>query len=208
MGAAVVAVVALSMGALAIVGGPAPARPVGISPGDGAVVDQAPRQVTLAFTDGLAPQEFHLTVATPTGAPVTTGEAALAGRSVVVPVATMDGGRYLVGYHVRLADGTEQSGVSQFSVRAGGGSLPGPAPSASAGAGWSEAAGHDDHFSKDPLSITLAIMASLMVLALLVIMFWRPAVGLPAGTSDPAGGPGSGEETTPHGDELPGTSRH
>ncbi|WP_412543682.1 copper resistance protein CopC [Longispora sp. K20-0274] len=163
LGAGAVVAMALLTGVVALLD-PAPTALSGPVPADGAGLAVPPAEVALEFTGPPEPREYHLTVATARGVPVTAGAVRVAGDRVVVPVAIADPGTYLVGYHVVLADGTEATGVSRFSV---GEDRAAPAPAVAAPAGHA-------HTTKDPLSLVLVSADVVMLVALATLLFRRP----------------------------------
>ena len=172
IGVGVGAFVALSVGILAAVGPPA-ARLTGAAPADGARLSVAPTEVWLTFNGAIDPEQFHIGVSTADGRVVTTGAPRLAGSRILVPVSIHNGGAFLVGYHVRLAQGSEITGVSRFTLALNGS----PAPTVSAAP--TVAGGSDDGHGhlNDPLSLALLGISGLLALAVLWLLVRRPRTG-------------------------------
>ena len=118
LGAAIVAAVAIAVGALVVLVESKPADLTSVRPADAATLATAPADVSLGFSANPSPQQFHLTVAAPGGASVASGPSRVDGRRIVVPVRIDRRGTYLVAYHVVTADGRELSGQSRFTVTA------------------------------------------------------------------------------------------
>jgi len=188
IGVGVGAFVALSVGILAAVGPPA-ARLTGAAPADGARLSVAPTEVWLTFNGAIDPEQFHIGVSTADGRVVTTGAPRLAGSRILVPVSIHNGGAFLVGYHVRLAQGSEITGVSRFTLALNGSPAPtvsaapastvsaAPAPTVSAAP--AVAGGSDDGHGhlNDPLSLALLGISGLLALAVLWLLVRRPRTG-------------------------------
>ncbi len=108
----------------ALFGGAAPASAhaalLGSAPAQGAVVDKAPTQVTLTFSETVALSDGSLQVLDPKGQRVDTGKASnLSGTIYGVPVRTgLPDGTYTVTYHVVSADSHPVSGGFTFSIGA------------------------------------------------------------------------------------------
>ncbi|GIG56792.1 hypothetical protein Lfu02_11640 [Longispora fulva] len=170
LGAGIVVSMALLMGVIALTD-PAPTALSALVPADGAGLATAPTEVAMEFTAPPITRDYHLTVATAHGVPVTSGPVRIDGTRVVVPVRITDPGVYLVGYHVRLDDGTESTGVSRFGV---GQDTP-PAP---VGDPLAAPAGHV-HTTKDPLSLVLVSVDVVLLAALASLLFRRPRVRRP-----------------------------
>lgn len=114
--ALVVALVALPVLAVAA---PASAHTgiEGAVPADGQALAALPTQVELAF-EGSVSQPF-VAVTAPDGTSISAGEAAVAGESVVQPLAaSAAAGRYTVTYRVVGADGHKVQGTTHFDVTA------------------------------------------------------------------------------------------
>lgn len=127
------AIVVAALAALSVIVGAGPAaahaRLISTSPGVGATVSPALRDVTLTFDDtiGLLPRALVVTGAT--GAPLPTGAPRVVGRRRL-QVALLDRlvpGRYFVGWRVLSDDGHVVSGSFGFGVTAAGASAPLPA---------------------------------------------------------------------------------
>ncbi|MEV6520962.1 copper resistance protein CopC [Longispora sp. NPDC051575] len=173
LGAGIVVAVALSMGVIALLE-PAPTALSALAPADGAGLAAAPTEVAMEFTAPPRTREYHLTVATARGIPVTEGTARVDGSRITVPVRIADRGVYLVGYHVLLEDGTEATGISRFSV----GEAAAPAP---IGEPLAAPAGHGGHGAKDPLSLVLVSIDVVLLVALSTLLFRRPRPRRPTG---------------------------
>ncbi|GEC08546.1 transport integral membrane protein [Streptomyces spinoverrucosus] len=109
---------------LLLLGGAAPASAhaglSGTDPRDGSVLDSAPRQLTLTFTESVGLLDDSVRVIDPKNRPVDTGEAAHAGDSadtvrVSLP-ADLPDGTYTVAWRVVSADSHPVSGAFIFSV--------------------------------------------------------------------------------------------
>jgi len=186
IGVGVGALVAVSVGVLAAIDPPA-ARLTGAAPADGAQLLVAPTEVWLSFNDTVDPEEFHVGVSTADGLAVTTGAPRLAGSRIYVPVSIHNGGTFLVGYHVRLARGSEATGVSRFTLTLSGSPArpsASPAPTASASPNASAAplpvaadadAGHGH--GRDPLSVALLGISGVLALVVLWLLVRRPRTG-------------------------------
>ncbi len=159
-GAAAVVVVAIGARLVAQSGPGAHLGPV--FPSDGAVLREAPREVSLTFDTAVRPQQIHIGVSDGRGELVPSGAAAVAGTDITQPVTIAGDGAYVLAYHVVLADGRSFSGVSRFQVSPAG-SLAAPAP----------VTGHN-HFSDDPLSVALTAVAAVFVVALIALLVHRP----------------------------------
>ncbi|MER6351174.1 copper resistance protein CopC [Streptomyces sp. NPDC001634] len=108
----------------ALFGGTAPASAhaalIGSDPGQGTVVDKAPTQITLTFSEKVALSDNSLRVLDPKGQRVDTGKASnLSGTMYGVPVRSgLPRGTYTVTYQVVSADSHPVSGAFTFSVGA------------------------------------------------------------------------------------------
>lgn len=154
---------ALLLGLLAaVVGGLVGASPASAhaelsatDPPDGAVLDAAPTELTLQFTEGVDLQPDGVRVLDDEGARVDRGQAAAAGPSVTVPLD--DGlrrGSYVVAWRVVSADGHPIRGAFTFSV--------GQATDVSGLAGGAFAGGDDR-----PIEVAAAILRGLAYLGVL-----------------------------------------
>ncbi|MFE9340656.1 copper resistance protein CopC [Streptomyces sp. NPDC007063] len=119
---ALAAVAAALLGVLALAG-PAAAHAAltGSDPAEGAVVDDAPRQVTLDFSEGVAMSDGAIRVLDPRGARVDTGKVRDTGTSGTVrrTVALDPGlgqGTYTVAWQAVSADSHPVSGAFTFSI--------------------------------------------------------------------------------------------
>jgi methionine-rich copper-binding protein CopC len=154
-------------------------RVVAGEPADGAVVGTAPREVALALTGVDDPLALHLAVLRQDGGrPVTTGTARLRGDRLVVPTSIVEPGRYVVAYHVQLADGQHVSGQTAFSLAAPGqptaAGRTAPEPAGGAGA--------HDHTSNDPLTGLLVAVDLLLTGVLITYLVRRPRLRGPSGS--------------------------
>lgn len=149
-----------------------PAALASVLPADGATVTGAPRSVALTFTGDFTPDEVHVSVASAAGATLTDGEPVVDGDAVRVPVLSAGTGAYLIVYHVLLSDGRSLSGVSRYTVdpSAVDGQQPVPQPAAQA----------DDAHSHvppaDPLNIALTCVATVLIVAMAVLLLRRPRI--------------------------------
>jgi methionine-rich copper-binding protein CopC len=163
----IVAAVAVAVVVLALAAEPPPLRQVTSDPADGAVVDVPPASVRVGFTGLVHPAESHLTVTRRAdGATVSQAAATLDGQTLTVPVGLDRPGDYLLGYHVRLADGSQVSGVSRFRVTGTGparGTVPATGP-----------AGAHAHGADDPVSRGLLVLDLLLIAGAVTILL-RPA---------------------------------
>jgi methionine-rich copper-binding protein CopC len=180
VGTAIVVAVAVTVGAFGFGVHPATATLAGVAPTDGAGLATPPAEVSLIFTGGVPePLQIHVTVADADGVAVTAGEPELVGQRMVVPVVIREAGVYLVGYHVRLANGYQATGVTRFTVATGTSatdSAAGATGAAGAAAALDPAAtdGSHAHVGDDPLSLVLVGLDVLMVLGLVALMLRRP----------------------------------
>nr|WTA64414.1 copper resistance protein CopC [Micromonospora sp. NBC_00855] len=138
-----------------------------VVPGTAAVLSSPPTEVALIFS---APPRFverHVTVAGPDGAVVASGEPRLDGSRVVLPLTAATTGTYTVGYHVRLSDGRELSGLSGFTVDPVAAQRLGAAPVAVA-----DTAGHE-HASPEGWNLALLGLDLVLILVVLLVMLPR-----------------------------------
>jgi methionine-rich copper-binding protein CopC len=84
-------------------------------PKAGAVLDAAPKAVTLTFTEELTPGTTTVTITGPDGSPAS-GDAAVAGATVSVPFKAIVAGAYKVTYKVTARDGFATSNTLSFSL--------------------------------------------------------------------------------------------
>lgn len=168
--AGAVALAAVFMGTLAVIGDPAAdgldVGVTGVAPPDGASLAVPPGVVALTLAPGAVPSQVHLTVASALGASVTTSEVRVAGQRATVTVEILDVGEYLVAYHVVLTDGRQASGVTRFAVNPEGVDLA-AAPAVAASGGHA-------HGGDDPLSIGLVCLDGLLVTGLVLLLVRRP----------------------------------
>jgi methionine-rich copper-binding protein CopC len=154
-----------------------PAALASVLPADGATVTGAPQAVALIFTGDFTPDEVHVSVASAAGATLTDGDPVVDGDAVRVPVLSAGTGAYLIVYHVLLDDGRSLSGVSRYTVdpsaAAGQQSVPQPAAQA------------DDAHSHvppaDPFNIALTCVATVLIVAMAVLLLRRPRIVEPPG---------------------------
>ncbi|MGW4947930.1 copper resistance CopC family protein [Actinoplanes sp. NPDC004185] len=149
--------------AYVVFGATAPARLQAVEPADGAVLTAAPAQVALRFTAAPNPRTMHITVVGPGGADVTRGAPVADDILIKVPVAAGHPGRYRIGFHVELGDGTPVSGLVTFTV--GAGTPPAADPDAAEAAGAAHG-GH--HMERDTSTLVLVSID----LALMVGVVW------------------------------------
>ncbi|MEW2220958.1 copper resistance protein CopC [Streptomyces sp. NPDC006990] len=119
---ALAALTAALLGVLALAG-PAAAHAAltGSDPAEGAVVDDAPRQVTLDFSEGVAMSDGAIRVLDPRGARVDTGTVRDTGTSGTVRRTVgldpgLDQGTYTVAWQAVSADSHPVSGAFTFSI--------------------------------------------------------------------------------------------
>jgi copper transport protein len=95
------------------------ARLVSTTPGDGAVVATAPRQVTIRFDDAVRALGGTTVVDNSDKHPVTAGKTRAHGRALTIPLRKLRDGDYTVGWRVLSDDGHTIEGVFAFAVGAG-----------------------------------------------------------------------------------------
>lgn len=103
------------------------------NPVEGSVLAQAPAAVVLTFNRDIAPPAA-VAVTSPDGSPAGSGEPAVRGAEVSLPVSATHGGTYTVGYRVVSVDGHTIEGSYRFSV--GHVSEPRYAPVSEDSPGW------------------------------------------------------------------------
>lgn len=114
--ASLVAVVAFApIAASAVVPPSTHARLKASNPVEGSVLAQAPAAVVLTFSRDIAPPAA-VAVTSPDGSAAASGEPAVRGAEVSLPVAAAKEGTYTVGYRVVSVDGHTIEGSYQFSV--------------------------------------------------------------------------------------------
>lgn len=86
------------------------------TPADGEVVDAAPTEVTLTFSENVTVQNDGIRVLDAEGQRVDAGTAAASGPVVTAPVESLDDGGYVVAWRVVSADGHPIRGAFTFSV--------------------------------------------------------------------------------------------
>ncbi|HEU4425138.1 MAG TPA: copper resistance protein CopC [Pilimelia sp.] len=125
--AGLVGVLAGLLGGLAAPAGPASAHAalVSTNPTQGSVVGGPRTEVVLTFSESVQPVRGRIRVLAPDGERIDTGEPAVSGAVVTVPLRTADEplGTYLVTYRVISADGHPVAGSFTFSAGA-----PSPPP--------------------------------------------------------------------------------
>jgi methionine-rich copper-binding protein CopC len=163
------ALIVVAIGVLMVTGRRDAADLGPVSPANGAVLREPPHQLSLSFDAAVRPAQIHIGVSDENGELLRSGTPAVAGSAITEPVSLRADGDYVLAYHVVLDDGRTFSGTSRFRVS----SLADPAAAAPAGPAPPAAAGHD-HFSDDPLSIGLTVVAAGFVVALLVLLIHRP----------------------------------
>ena len=111
------------LGAVALVSSPALAFAHALvlesRPAQGAQLTEAPREVYLRFNSKLEKRLSHVTIATEKGQPVALPIAVDAGEKpdrLVLPLAHLGPGSYLVRYKVLAVDGHITEGILRFSV--------------------------------------------------------------------------------------------
>ncbi|MCX4387834.1 copper resistance protein CopC [Micromonospora peucetia] len=169
----VAAGVVLSILALLAFGSPAANRRLVLDPGDGSVVGAAPAEVTLTLGGAESAEDLHMAVTGPTGAVVSTGKPVIRAGRLVVPVRDAGPGAYRVGYHARLPDGRQISGLAGFTVTLGvvpAGPVAAPIKDAAT------AASHD-HARLDGINGVLLLLDLGLVAVALLLMFLRPQRG-------------------------------
>jgi methionine-rich copper-binding protein CopC len=164
-GAVVVAAVLI----LLFAGGGGPARFTGLVPGDGAALTEQPTQVALAFTATPDVQVMHVTVVASDGSTVSRGLPQVAGAGIVQAVSTVTAGRYRVGYHVELADGTQISGLGYFTLASGAAA----APTGGEAGEIALPAQHQHELSRDPATLAFVLVDLALVLALIMVLLPR-----------------------------------
>lgn len=163
LGSVFVAGVAVAIAALIYSTASAPATLTGVFPADGTRLATAPAEVSVNYVGAFRPSEFHLTVASATGATVTCAEPSVNEHSVTVPVHITEAGLYRIAYHGILSDGRTTSGITAFTVESG------------QVTGCQTVAAPQGHVhGKDPLSVVLTCVALSSIAALAVIMLRRP----------------------------------
>ena len=176
----VVAGLAGAVALLAVAGTTTPARLVAVAPADGSTLARPPQTLTLTFTGAFDPTEVHVGVRTEAGAPVRTGAPRVDGQLLTVPITTGPPGTYLIGYHLRRADGRELTGVSRFALgpdpvsrapaRVDPVELAGADPGADSGGSTGRGGGHS-HGGGDAWSLPLlGLDAALIILAVGVLL--------------------------------------
>ncbi len=140
-GRSIRAALAVVVGLLAVVAGPASpasahAEFVGSSPAVDSLIQEAPTQVVLTFTEAVNPVAGKVRVIAPDGSRVDRDEARPAGEQLIIPLRTItQSGTYLVTFRVISTDSHPVPGAFSFSYRV---VSPGGPPSADgAGAGTS-----------------------------------------------------------------------
>ncbi len=121
------------VGVLAAPASPASAHAVlvGTSPAQGSVIQTAPSQVVLTFTEGVTPIRDKVRVIAPDGSRADSGDERASGTQLIIALRP-DGGRgtYLVTYRVLSADSHPVAGAFTYSV---GAPSPGGPPTAADG---------------------------------------------------------------------------
>lgn len=168
----VVALAAVAAPAL-LTAEPAPVRLAAVDPAADAVLAAVPQAVALRFTGDLAAREVHVTVADAKGVTVSAGPPALSGSTVTTALSATAPGAYLVVYHLLLDDGRSISGTSRFAVDP---AAPSAAPNTAEVAAPLAEAEHAHVPPPDPLNLALTALASVLILALLALLFSRPKV--------------------------------
>ncbi|HEY6460286.1 MAG TPA: copper resistance CopC family protein, partial [Polyangiaceae bacterium] len=101
------------------------------SPQNGAVLDTAPRRVTITFDDSIRVAGGNAAVANTTNTSVLAGAASAHGRTLVLPLEpNLANGDYSVRWSIVSEDGHHEEGVVAFAVGAGS-----PSPQSVLGAG-------------------------------------------------------------------------
>jgi len=149
-----------------VFGGAAAVRLQAVVPADGAAVTASPAEVALRFTAAPRPRAVHMTVVGPAGQDVTRGGPVVDGALISVAVAADRPGRYRVGYHVELGDGTAASGVATFTVGDGAGPAGEPAEGAHGG----------HHLERDVSTLVLVLIDLALVAGLVLVLVRRPRV--------------------------------
>jgi methionine-rich copper-binding protein CopC len=96
------------------------------TPGDGAVLDEAPDAVVLEFLSTVDPDTTEVLIVGPDGEPAMDGPARYDGRTVAVPLAAAVAGRYVVEYTVLADDG--HLGTNEITFRLTDAAVPAPSP--------------------------------------------------------------------------------
>jgi methionine-rich copper-binding protein CopC/putative copper export protein len=149
------------------------ARVVSTTPGDGAVLATAPRQVTIRFDEPVRALGGTVVVANKGKRPVAAQKPRTRGSKVVIPLSRLREGDYTVRWRVLSDDGHTLEGVFAFAVGAGR-----AAPTAALAAGGT-------NLTREVISRWF-FFAGLLVavgVALFVPLAWRPA--LRAAGADP-----------------------
>jgi methionine-rich copper-binding protein CopC len=113
--------VSLAVAGLALLAAATPAfahaELTGSTPAKGASLDTAPKQLSLTFSEPVAP--VSITVAGPQGAQWTVGEIAVRENTVTAPVrASGPPGQYAITYKVKSDDGDDVTGTVAFTMTA------------------------------------------------------------------------------------------
>ncbi|MFI7544666.1 copper resistance CopC family protein [Actinoplanes sp. NPDC049599] len=152
-----------------VFGGTAPARLLAVEPADGTAVTVPPTAVTLRFTAAPQPRVVHITVVGPGGADVTRGAPVVADTLVKVPVTAALPGRYRVGFHLELGDGSPVSGLATFTVGSGAEAAAGPAEAADQAHG-----GH--HLERNASTLVLVLIDLTLMVGLVWLLARRSRV--------------------------------
>jgi methionine-rich copper-binding protein CopC len=140
---------------------------VDASPGNGAALRDAPREVDLTFSATPDPDQSHVAVRSDRGVPAERGAPRRAGDALRVPVSAGAAGNYTVAFHVEFTDGTDLVGEVRFSVGTG---VPPPAAVPGADRAAAAVPGHDH--GVDPMSAVL-LCADVAVLVGVVLLLLR-----------------------------------
>ncbi|WP_051218548.1 copper resistance CopC family protein [Nocardioides insulae] len=175
---------------IALVPSPASAHATLISstPADGAELAEAPREVTLEFSDEIADPSYVI-VTDPHGTSIGLGDAVVDGNLVTLQIGNGGEGSYTMAYRATSSDGHQISGEIGFSVGTpseSGGETEGPdqAPSsdagADAGANADEAAGDEGSAAAKPAgsgwdrtTVTITVAVLLFIGAAILFLLAR-----------------------------------
>lgn len=104
-----------------LVGGYAPAYAHAMlehaNPGAGATLPQAPKTITLDFSEGLEPAFSATTVSDSAGHDVTAAKATVAGNTMSVALQPLAPGTYKVVWHAVSVDTHRTQGAYEFTVK-------------------------------------------------------------------------------------------
>jgi copper resistance protein C len=87
------------------------------SPGAGAMLSDAPKQIALSFTEKLEPSFSGVTVTDADGHDVEAGSAVIDGPSVTVALKPLTPGTYRVSWHAVSVDTHRTDGAYNFTVK-------------------------------------------------------------------------------------------